>query len=271
MHEFKSENTLKPDSNDRRTHRQRKNPTVLKPVSKQHLMIGISILVLLIISINSAMKSPPRIDSARQRVDNNCQSNIDFSCSPPSSDANTSSTGTTMPAGITLSQQENFVNGVPSQMKGQESVSTIPTTSVRTPSTTQNEQTNTLMMPSADRQTSGASKSLPATAHHTAVSTVSPSANSSRSIQYAPTGYYTLQLSSASQPATLNAYARKQQLSHYWIYKTYRDGKPWYVLVNGIYLSLSQAKSAIAQLPADVKVNKPWVRQIGQVQQDHNN
>ncbi|OZI14279.1 hypothetical protein CE195_09735 [Sodalis-like symbiont of Philaenus spumarius] len=88
------------------------------------------------------------------------------------------------------------------------------------------------------------------------------------SIQSAPAGYYTLQLSSASQPATLNAYARQQKLYHYWVYQTRRDGKPWYVLVNGVYPSLSQAKNAVAQLPADVQAKKPWARQIGQVKKD---
>lgn len=90
------------------------------------------------------------------------------------------------------------------------------------------------------------------------------------SIQSAPAGFYTLQLSSASQAATLNAYAQKQQLSQYWVYETRRAGKPWYVLVSGVYPTSTQAKSAVAQLPVDIQANKPWARQIGQVKQDQN-
>ncbi len=90
------------------------------------------------------------------------------------------------------------------------------------------------------------------------------------SIQSAPAGYYTVQISSASQATTLNAYAKKQQLSQYWVYETRRDGKPWYVLVSGVYPSSAQAKSAVAQLPADIQAKKPWAREIGQVKQDQN-
>ncbi|WP_413726445.1 SPOR domain-containing protein [Sodalis sp. RH16] len=103
-----------------------------------------------------------------------------------------------------------------------------------------------------------------------ALAPATPAHASSGAIQTAPAGFYTLQLSSASQAATLNAYARKQQLSQYWVYETRREGKPWYVLVSGVYPTSSQAKSAVAQLPADVQANKPWARQIGQVKQDQN-
>src|SRR5476649_1409434 len=93
-------------------------------------------------------------------------------------------------------------------------------------------------------------------------------AASGGSIQSAPVGFYTVQISSASQAGTLNAYAKKQQLSQYWVYETRREGKPWYVLVSGVYPSATQAKSAVAQLPADIQAKKPWARDIGQVKQD---
>lgn len=69
------------------------------PVSRQHLMIGIGILVLLllVISIGSALKSPSRTDSSRQGADNNGQRNIDLSGSTSGSDATPSSPGATAP------------------------------------------------------------------------------------------------------------------------------------------------------------------------------
>jgi DamX protein len=88
------------------------------------------------------------------------------------------------------------------------------------------------------------------------------------SLQSAPASHYTLQLSSASRSDTLNAYAKQQKLQHYLVYSTKRDGKPWYVLVSGNYASSAEAKRAIATLPADVQAKKPWVRPVGQVQQD---
>lgn len=203
MDEFKSEDELRLDSSDRRPPRQGQKPTVQTvPLSRHHLMIGLGIfvLLLLLISIGSALKSPSRTDSVSQGAYNNGQRNIDLSCSTSCSEASPSSPGATAP-----SASSTFSGG-----------------------------------------------------------TVG-------SIQSAPAGYYTLQLSSASQSVMLNAYACQQQLSHYWVYQTRRDGKPWYVLVNGVYPSLSLAKNAVAQLPADVQAKKPWARQIGQVKKDQNN
>lgn len=247
--------------------------------------IGILVLLLLVISIGSALKSPSRTDSGHQGADNNGQRNIDLS----GSDAGPSSPGATAPtannaqngAPVTtpsgqqrvelpgnmadaLSQQGSQVNGGTAQMNGQGPVSTLPTAARWEPK-------QTPMVPSADRQTARPPKAAASSRAPAPSASSTSSGGAAGSIQSAPAGYYTLQLSSASQPATLNAYARQQQLSHYWVYQTRRDGKPWYVLVNGVYPSLSQAKNAVAKLPADVQAKKPWARQIGQVKKDQNN
>ncbi|AEW44762.1 non-essential cell division protein [Serratia symbiotica str. 'Cinara cedri'] len=72
--------------------------------------------------------------------------------------------------------------------------------------------------------------------------------------------YYTLQLSSATRPDTLYAYAKRQRLKHYLVYSTQRNAKPWYILVSGHYSSSKEAKHAIVTLPLDVQAKKPWVR-----------
>ncbi|WP_035344653.1 SPOR domain-containing protein, partial [Dickeya sp. DW 0440] len=84
----------------------------------------------------------------------------------------------------------------------------------------------------------------------------------------APASHFTLQLSSASREDSLKTYARELHLTNYWVYETKRDGRPWYVLVNGVYASPEDAKRAISSLPADVQAKKPWVRPIRQVKQD---
>ncbi|MGL5385081.1 MAG: SPOR domain-containing protein [Enterobacterales bacterium] len=91
---------------------------------------------------------------------------------------------------------------------------------------------------------------------------------SAGSLKTAPGSHYTLQLSSASRSDTLNAFAKQQNLPHYMVYETKRDGKPWFVLVSGNYASSAEAKRAIATLPAEVQAKKPWVRPVQQVQQD---
>ncbi|MCI4186280.1 SPOR domain-containing protein [Dickeya dianthicola] len=107
--------------------------------------------------------------------------------------------------------------------------------------------------------------SKPATAVKPAASAASQSGTA---IQSAPAGHFTVQLSSASREESLKVYAREQRLANYWVYETKRDGRPWYVLVNGVYASPEDAKRAIASLPADVQAKKPWVRPIRQVKQD---
>lgn len=98
----------------------------------------------------------------------------------------------------------------------------------------------------------------------------SAAAGAGSSIQNASASHFTLQLSGASRPDTLKAYAQQHNLTHSWVYETKRDGKSWYVLVNGVYASSSEAKQAIATLPADVQAKKPWVKPIRQVKQDLN-
>ncbi|MGL9734504.1 MAG: SPOR domain-containing protein [Symbiopectobacterium sp.] len=90
------------------------------------------------------------------------------------------------------------------------------------------------------------------------------------SIQNAPASHFTLQLSSASRSDTLKAYATQHKLPNAWVYETKRDGKPWYVLVNGVYASSAKAKQAASLLPATVQAQKPWVKPIRQVKRDWN-
>ena len=83
-----------------------------------------------------------------------------------------------------------------------------------------------------------------------------------------PGGNYTLQLSSASRSDTLNAWAKKQNLSSYHVYKTTRNGQPWYVLVSGSYATPAEAKRAVASLPAEVRAQNPWVKPVSQVKKE---
>ncbi|MDF2785103.1 MAG: DamX [Pantoea eucrina] len=110
------------------------------------------------------------------------------------------------------------------------------------PSATRESQTHTTAAhnPSA----SGASKSLPSG------------------------GNYTLQLSGASKQESLTAWAKKQNLSGYHVYKTTRNGQPWYVLVSGAYATPAEAKRAVAALPAEVRAVNPWVKPLSQVKKE---
>ena len=87
-------------------------------------------------------------------------------------------------------------------------------------------------------------------------------------IKGAPGSHYTLQLSSSSNSANLNAWAKKENLQHYVVYQTQRNGQPWYVLVSGVYATKDDAKRAVSTLPADVQAKNPWAKTIYQVQSD---
>ncbi|RPE01414.1 SPOR domain-containing protein [Candidatus Pantoea deserta] len=83
-----------------------------------------------------------------------------------------------------------------------------------------------------------------------------------------PGGNYTLQLSGASRAESLNAWAKKQNLSGYHVYKTTRNGQPWYVLVSGSYATSADARRAVASLPAEVRAQNPWVKPVSQVKKE---
>ncbi|WP_217551512.1 SPOR domain-containing protein, partial [Pantoea sp. GbtcB22] len=68
-----------------------------------------------------------------------------------------------------------------------------------------------------------------------------------------------------SEEESLNAWARKQSLSGYHVYKTARNGEPWYVLVSGAYATPADAKRAVVSLPAAVPAANPWVTPLSQV------
>jgi len=96
-------------------------------------------------------------------------------------------------------------------------------------------------------------------------STVASNGAAAKSV---PGGNYTLQLSGASRAESLNAWAKKQNLSGYHVYKTTRNGQPWYVLVSGSYATSGEARRAVASLPAEVRAQNPWVKPVSQVKKE---
>ncbi|MDF7629329.1 SPOR domain-containing protein [Erwiniaceae bacterium L1_55_4] len=104
--------------------------------------------------------------------------------------------------------------------------------------------------------------------HTTAAHNAPVSASSGASKSLPTGGSYTLQLSGASKEESLNAWAKKQNLSGYHVYKTTRNGQPWYVLVSGAYATPADAKRAVASLPAEVRAANPWVKPLSQVKKE---
>ncbi|MFP1726957.1 SPOR domain-containing protein [Lonsdalea quercina] len=336
MGEFNPEDELKPDTSDRRPQRQQKRkqgftlPNVA--LSKQHVMIGIGIivLVLLIVAVGAALQSPSQ-DATPPAASSGGSKSIELASPSASTTGSTAAaspqaqvpgqTPTGEPQSLsappvaeaptqaplpaqnknqqrielpgnmmdTLSQpqQQQQLNAVAQNSAGSEvtlptsPASVSPGSKVRPP-----RETTTPLRPGTEksRHTDANGSSHKAPEKNSSVSkaptpaiTPAPSgksvasaggAQANGSIQNAPASHFTLQLSGASRESSLQAYAKSQRLTNYWVYQTQRGGKPWYVLVSGVYASSDEAKRAVATLPADVQAKKPWVKPIRQVKQD---
>ena len=330
MDEFKPEDELKPDTSDRRPQRSRKSSSLSLPkvaVSRQHVMIGtgVLVLVLLVLGIGSALKSPDHSsDQAASQPVSGGEKNIDLSGSAsmsgqPQPDAVAQNSPTdqnqsapqelnipqiassptdAQPVPVPDNQQRvelpgDLNNALSSQQGNVDAASQAgmgqqATANTRVPvshpapvvhhNTTQQSKPvvhkPVVNKPTAQASTTGkpvVKESKPAvTARHSPGPVVhAPATNTPASHHTAVSGSrYTLQLSSASRSDTLNAWAKKQNLSHYRVYQTTRNGQPWYVLVSGSYNTTAEAKQAIASLPAAVQAQKPWIKPVSQVQKE---
>ncbi|KEY58664.1 SPOR domain-containing protein [Serratia sp. DD3] len=320
MEEFKAEDDLRPDASDRRPLRTRRPATAPRfAISRQHMMIGIGIVVLLLLiaMIGSAMKSPTKPETAQSggardinlsgtsslttnnsgvaggttdSHDNNGvgQTQPQTINIPPISSTPTEAPPLPAPGGAqqrvdlpgdmstALSSQQGQVDaavqdintpvaGLPTAPATVMSGSTPREIARTKPLTTAKPETSTTKPGTAAKPAANATTVYipPAVSNRSAVSS-----GSTGSLKSAPGSHYTLQLSGASRSDTLNAFAKQQNLQHFTVYETKRDGKPWYVLVAGNYASSEEAKRAIATLPAEVQAKKPWARPVSQVQQE---
>lgn len=289
MDEFKPErdpqdqSNFRPDTSDRPVLRSRQQGSKHHLASRQHVvMIGIAILVLLllIIAISSALKAPT--DHEKQNTSTTInERNIDIpkstslSNEPPLSQEQNQPQNVTMPS-ISDTPTES---SLPPVNQGQGKRIEIPGDVVDAlrqgqilPNAKQQLVENPTSTPSSIKlpattpsnivepiKTNPETKTKPIVRTHT---------NQSGDLLSAPASNYTLQLSSASRSNSLEAFAKNNRLTNYKIYKTIRNGQPWYVLIYGNYRTVSEAKNAISTLPASVQKKKPWVRKFQQVKQD---
>ncbi|EMX2134395.1 cell division protein DamX [Citrobacter werkmanii] len=144
---------------------------------------------------------------------------------------------------------------------------TAPTTTTKAPVVTAAPKATA--EPKATATTTPAQTATPApTATATPVAGGAKSTGNVGALKSAPSGHYTLQLSSSSNYDNLNGWAKKENLKNYVVYQTTRNGQPWYVLVTGVYASKEDAKRAVSMLPADIQAKNPWAKPLHQVQAD---
>lgn len=183
-----------------------------------------------------------------------------------------------------LSNQQGSVDAAAQGAQGNSSLPTAPATvsgggskaitppamrsdaAPRTSSNSAPRTSSTHKAPAVTRPAPVKENKTHTTAAHNAPASQSSSAGASRSLPSG--GNYTLQLSGASKAESLNAWAKKQNLSNYHVYKTTRNGQPWYVLVSGAYATPADAKRAVSALPAEVRAANPWVKPLSQVKKE---
>ncbi|WP_319782304.1 SPOR domain-containing protein [Oceanisphaera sp. IT1-181] len=79
---------------------------------------------------------------------------------------------------------------------------------------------------------------------------------------------YTLQLMAGRNKSVLEALVSQHKLSPAWVYPRTIDGQPWFVLVQGDYVSAKQARDAVKGLASELQAAKPWPKPFGQVQKE---
>lgn len=301
--ETKGDNSLKPDTSDRperRTNRPRSNPlkNARFSVSRQQMMIGVGVLVLilLIIAISSALKSPETTEPAPST---NTERNIDLSQQPSSVTPSENSQLSTpqsisgqdiqpatppsqnlppmidsqgqrveIPGDIvdSLNQQQAGINQATNQqLNAQQPKPVQPVTQPPVTKPVQQVQKPAEVKTPPSKPVTPPATTQPKPATTKPVVSGSLSAGNLSTI---PATNYTLQLSGASRQDTLEAFAKKNLNGNYAIYKTQRNGNPWYVLIYGNYRNISEAKQAVSSLPAPVQAKQPWVRPMKHVHQD---
>ena len=79
--------------------------------------------------------------------------------------------------------------------------------------------------------------------------------------------YWSLQIAAGRDPATLLYIAKRYRLTDNsaW-YETQLTGKPWYVLLYGLYTSRDTANEAKKFLPGDLKSRKPFAKNFNAIQ-----
>jgi DamX protein len=83
-----------------------------------------------------------------------------------------------------------------------------------------------------------------------------------------PATQYAIQLIALNDSGAFSGFVQRHNLAKNSAYfKTLRNGRDWYVLLYGLYPNADQARRAIAQLPAPLRRNAPWIRSLGSVHQ----
>lgn len=80
-----------------------------------------------------------------------------------------------------------------------------------------------------------------------------------------PPEYFAVQVVASSNMENLQAFASRHQFLEEWVAQTSVDGKTWFILLQGVYPTMEEAASALAQVSQSLDTS-PWIRSVGSLQ-----
>ncbi|MFP3029111.1 MAG: SPOR domain-containing protein [Arsenophonus sp.] len=290
MDDFKPERDIqdqtnfRPDTSDRPILRSHQQGFKYHLASNHHIMIGIAILILLllIITIISTLKAPPDHEKDYAYTTNELKIDISkpisllneslFSLHQKKNQAQSISkpsiNNTTTESSLSLANRgqgtyiKTHADVVVTSLEHGQTLANIKQQLLKNPTSTPSSTKLLSITPKKivkQIKNNYEKKTKPIVQTHL---------NKTSDLLSAPASNYTLQLSSASRSNSLEVFAKNNHLTNYKIYKSIRNGQPWYILIDGNYRSVTEAKNAISTFPASVQKKKPWVRKFQQVKQD---
>lgn len=81
-----------------------------------------------------------------------------------------------------------------------------------------------------------------------------------------PADYFVVQLCASSTMDKLLKFARRYNLPEQWTTQTNVQGKTWYILMQGVYPTRTEAESALSFVRGQGLPTKPWIRSVASVQ-----
>lgn len=272
MDDFQPEDELKPDTSDRPGRRKSRSVThEPSGASRQYLMTGIGIVVLLIliIGIGAAINGSKKTGNTNQATLAKTEPKAlelpdgqDFSSNTVAQEKANSEAAFSKPN----HPSAVLGAGLPVSVATLDRSINSPTNPLLPAKPVQNDA-STVIKTNQKPSISASHQEAKVQPNHNKVSKNkpfdNPAAQVSRSVQPSATsGNYTLQLSGAASKTSLEKWANAQRLKGYQVIETQRQSRAWFILVSGNYRSPASAKKAIASLPVAVQANNPWVRSL---------
>ena len=84
-------------------------------------------------------------------------------------------------------------------------------------------------------------------------------------LQNQPADFFAVQVCASRSMKQLNSFAKHYNLSTQWTAQTNVGGETWYVLLEGVYATRSEAAQALSLMKSQVDTG-PWIRTMGSLQ-----